>query len=399
MVRFWYYLRGYIILEICGAAPNWALNKLSEAKVPFWDIQWLDALTVRVKVFRTDRQQARRLAEHGMCTCKEVASSGIHLPLQRLFSRPVLMGILLFDLMCMLVLPCFIFFFQVEGNETVPETLILRELENAGVTFGIYGPNIYPKQVKDHIIQALPKLQWVTVTQRGCRAVVVVRERAEIPETQTKKGFANVVAAHGGVITGQSVYVGQAQYKVGDTVIKGDVLISGVVDLERTYLLERAHGEIFARTWREITVCIPTAYMEKQVETDQSHCIWLILGHRRIKIFGNSGISYGTCDKMINRRTMTLPKGLALPLSLEIETFTHYKMGEGKLSRKTAEEMLSGYVRSDVTRRMLAGQIQAQTYKLEEKEGLYCLEATLECQEMIARTVEAKWNNEDFVND
>lgn len=399
MIKLWYFLRGYVVLEICGASPNWALNKLTEARIAFWDIQWLDALTVRIKVFRGKEQEACRLAEFAMCTGKVVGQFGFHHAVHGLFTRPVLLGMILFDLLCVLILPCFVFFFQVEGNTTVPETLILRELENAGVTFGTYGPDIYPKQVKDHMIHALPKLQWVTVTQHGCRATVVVREREDIPRTQTKKGLANVVAVHGGIITEQSVYVGQAQYQVGDTVAEGDVLVSGVVDLERTYLLERAHAEVFARTWREMTACIPQKYIEKQAITEQSQCIWLVLGHRRIKIFGNSGISYGSCDKMIDRKTLTLPNGLTLPVSLEIETFSHYETTEKELSRQDAEEILLAYAKADASVRMQAGEILSQTRKLTKQNGLYLLQGTLECHEMIARTVEAKWNDEVFAND
>lgn len=399
MAKFYDYLRGYVTLEFCGASPGWALNRLSEAKIAFWDIQWMDALTVQVKVFRGKEQEACRLAELAMCDSRILGSFGIFKVTSNLLHRPVLLAMLFVCLTSILILPCFVFFFDVEGNETVPEELILRELENAGVSVGTYGPNIYPRRVKDHMIEALPKLQWVTVMQRGCRAAVIVREREDVPETQTKKGLANVIAAQGGVITQQSVFTGQAQYQIGDTVSKGDILVSGIVDLERTYLLERANAEVFARTWRQIPVCIPSSYMEKTSIGETSRCIWVILGGKRIKIFGNSGISYDSCDKMINTKKLTLPKGLSLPVSLEIETFTFYKKTEREMQKKTAEQLLKQYASSCVTEQMQAGEILRETYALKKQKGTYCLDATLECHEMIARVVEAKWNNEEFIND
>ena len=399
MVKLWYALRGYTEMEICGASPEWALNRLTEAKIAFWDVIWTDALTLRLKVFRGKEEQTAALAGQAMCDCRILRRGGVFYALQGLRFRPVLLTVLLLDLLCVLVLPCFLFFFSVEGNETVPEELILRELEAAGVNFGTYGPSIYPKRVKDHMIHALPRLQWVTVFQHGCRAKIMVREREEIPQTQTKKGLANVVATQGGVITQQSVYVGQAQYQVGDTVARGDVLVSGVVDLERTYLLERAHAEVFARTWREICVCMPANFLEKQDRGGANYCVWLILGDRRIKIFGNSGISYDSCDKMISTKTMTLPQGLQLPLALEIEMFYPYTSEERKLEKGTAKLLLEGYALADVRDRMQAGEILEYRHTIEEKGGLYRMDAVLECHEMIARTVAAKWNNEDFVND
>lgn len=399
MLRLIYFLRGFVILEFCGASPEWVLNRLTEARVAFWDIQWIDSLTLRVKVFRDKQLTACTLAEAAMCDSRVISSHGIYLSIDRLLRRPVLLAMVFLCLMSMLVLPCFVFFFEVHGNETIPEQLILQELEQAGVHFGIFGPNIYPRRVKDHMIEALPKLQWVTVEQHGCRAVIEVREREEIPQTETKKGFANVIATQSGIITKQSVFTGQPQFQVGDTVLKGDILVSGIVDLERTYLIERANAEIYARTWRKIPACLPSSYIRKTVNNEKDYCVWLILGGRRIKIFGNSGISYSSCDKMINTKELALPGGFSLPVSMEIETFSFYEVAEHKMERDTAESLLAQYAATFATEQMRAGEILREKYALQEQDGIYWLEATLECHEMIAEVVEAKWKNEEFVND
>ena len=96
---------------------------------------------------------------------------------------------------------------------------------------------------------------------------------------------------------------------------------------------------------------------------------------------------------------MTLPQGLQLPLSLEMETFYPYSPAEKELGKEAAEVLLAEYALADAKGRMQAGEILDHRHKIEKKGGLYRMEAVLECHEMIARTVEAKWNNEDFVND
>lgn len=399
MVNIWCALRGYSVAEISGGTPGWALNRLAKEKIAFWNIVWLDALTVRIRVFRGTEQAVCKLAEASMCTCEIKGTYGLARRFGGLIHRPILLCMLLLDLLFVMILPNFLFFFDVEGNETIPEQVILREVEQAGVGFGIYGPKIYPKQVKDYMIGKFPKLQWVTVVQNGCRGTVVVREREDIPEIISKKGLTNIVASQSGVITGQTIYVGQAMRQVGDTVSKGDLLVSGVVDLERTYLLERAYGEVFARTWRDMTVVIPKNYGEKKAVDRVKRCGWLVLGQKRIKIFGNSGISYGSCDKMIDRKKLTLPQGLTLPVALEIETFSFYVPEPRQMQRETAEQILMEFVHSDVTGRMIAGEVLNQHYVIRENQGQFVLRATLECHEMIAETVEAKWNNEEFAND
>ncbi len=399
MMRLLNFLRGYVVLEICGASPGWALNCLTEARIAFWDILWIDALTVQIKVFRKKEQAACLQIQSAMCDVKAVERKGAYLIADRFFHRPVLLAMCFVTLMSILVLPCFVFFFEVKGNGTVPKTLILREVEQSDVYIGIFGPKIYPRRIKDQVIASIPKIEWLTIEQHGCRADIVVREREEIPKTETKKGFANIVAAQSGIITAQSVYTGQAQYEVGDTVKKGDILVSGIVDLERTYLIERANAEVFARTWRKIPVCIPTKYMEKTEKLGDKRCLWLVFGGRRIKIFGNSGISYGSCDKMIINKTLTLPLGLTLPVSLEIEEFSFFDETEKRLDKETAEALLSSFAADITEKQMSAGEILNQSYLLREDDSCYFLEATLECHEMIAKVSEAKWNNEDFIND
>ena len=399
MIKFFYFLRGYSVVEICGAAPGWALNKIADSKIAFWDICQVDPMTVQVKVFRGREQQVTRMAESAMCDCRVVESSGVFKLVDKICNRPVLMISLLCSVLAALILPCFIFTFEVVGNETIPEQKILQTLDDMGVRFGTFGPNIYPRRVRDLMIAAIPELQWVTVVQNGCRARIVVRERGEVPLLEKRKGFSNIVASQSGIITKRSVYLGQPMCEVGDIVAKGDILVSGVVDLDRTYLLEPANAEIFARTWREISACIPMKYRAKREVKDRSRCLWIILGSRRIKIFGNSGISYGSCDKMIDTKTLTLPQGLSLPLSVVTETFVIYEDATAEMVQADAKRLLAEYIELNTEQQMIAGEILKKSGAIEKCNGVYLLKSSLECHEMIARVVEAKWNYEDFVND
>lgn len=73
------------------------------------------------------------------------------------------------------VIPKFVFFYDVVGNETVPGAEILRALHSLGVGFGTYGPDIQPQALKNKMLLLVPELQWFTVQQSGMCAHVVVR--------------------------------------------------------------------------------------------------------------------------------------------------------------------------------------------------------------------------------
>lgn len=399
MNRLWSYLGGYWEVELTGATPEWVLNRLTRARIPFWDLRWLDPFTLRLRIFCRDLEGLQQAAQQAQCQAETVGNAGLRYAVRDILRRPVLLVCLALTMVLLWGVPQFLLFFEVAGNETVEDEAILQALEELGVGFGTYGPAVKPKWIKDHMLNMLPQLQWITVTQNGCMAQVVVRERPETPETIERRGYANVVATQSGLITQQSVLAGQALKGPGDTVLKGETLVRGLVDLERVYTLEYAQAEVYARTWRKNTAVIPETYLKKTEHGGVSRCIWLEIGKQRIKIFGNSGISTAACDKMISRKILSLPGGLELPASLLVETCTEYKTAEAPMDQDTAQMVLADFIRCRVLSDMRAGEILQEELSVAREDGTWKLESVLECHEMIAETVEAKWNEEDFLYD
>ena len=399
MNKLFWYLRGFWIVEITGATPGWILNRLTRKRIPFWGVTWLDDFTLRLSVFPRDLPAVRQAADAAMCDMRDASMMGAKQALRGVFHRPVLIVMLVLAVLTVVVTPQFLLFYEVSGNETVPDELILRTLEDLGVGFGMHGPKIRPKWIKDHVLNRLPQLQWITVTQNGCMARVVVRERPETPQTLERRGFANVIATRTGLITEQSILAGQAVKKPGDLVLAGEMLVSGLVDLEQRYTLEYAQAEIFARTWRTKVAATPEIYGEKVQSGEPETCIWLEFGKHRIKIFGNSGILTADCDKMSNRKNLSLPGGLQLPVAVLTETYVPYTLRDAFLEEQAAEDRLMDYVERTTLADMQAGEIRGRSGSLELGNGVYRLKSVLECHEMIAETVEAKWNEEDFNDD
>lgn len=395
MNKTFHFLGGYVVLEICGVACGLALNRLMRENIAFWNIVWVDELTIQISVFPGQREKAVNMITSSMCDVYTVEEIGILQRIRCLKYRIGLVLLVVFSLASAIILPRYVFFYEVVGNDSIPSELILRELQNHGIGFGTYGPDIHPAWVKNHMIDVIPKLQWLTITQNGCRAKVIVRERPDIPETEDRKGFSNVVASQNGMITQMSVFAGQPVVKTGDIVEKGQLLVSGVVDLERVYVLENANAEVFARTWREISACMPEEYAKKGKILDTQTEVSVQIGQKRIKLFGNSGISHGSCDKMITRLELTLPGELAVPLSLEISRVSFYEEEATSVPPKEAEQRLTAFVEDYVRKQLQAGEILVSSFWMEQESGKNLLHGVMECHEMIAERVSGKITFED----
>ena len=98
----------------------------------------------------------------------------------------------------------------------------------------------------------------------GCEAVVVVRQREEKPQVGKSAAPANILAEKAGIITEVTATGGTPQVKTGDLVTSGQLLISGVTNLDTTLMLSRAEGEVYARTWTTLDGIIPKTMLTQQ---------------------------------------------------------------------------------------------------------------------------------------
>lgn len=123
-----------------------------------------------------------------------------------------------------IVVPKYVFFYEVEGNEAVPSAQILRELRELGVGFGTYGPSIKPQELKNQMLLRIPKLQWLTVQQSGMCARVVVRERPDKAPVLDRKVPTDVIASRAGVLTRVEAVAGNCLCAPGQAVGGGELL-------------------------------------------------------------------------------------------------------------------------------------------------------------------------------
>ena len=177
----------------------------------------------------------------------------------------------------------FVWRIDVSGNETVPDETIIGELEALGFGLGVYHKNIDFDVLHNRFLMTSPDIAWIAINMKGSVARVEVREYMKGGDTQPEPGVsANIVAAGDGVITQVSAGCGSPPVKIGDTVAKGQRLISGLVDYEGAgteYVYAR--GEVYAEVEREIFISIPLVY-EENVKTGE--CV----SEFGIKIFGET---------------------------------------------------------------------------------------------------------------
>lgn len=391
MQRIIHMLRGKVRLEIEGAFPERFLNLLAQHGVAFWGLEWRSPLCLRLYVSRRAAKGTAALAERAMCTSRVLGRQGLPFLLARFRRRYALIFGLLLSLAAVLVLSRFVLEVTIEGNETVPSAQIRAVLSELGVRPFVWGPSIDSGQVEQELLLRIPELGWFAVNVNGCRAEVSVREREKKPDLIDEKTPANVVAEKGGIVTRLEVLEGAAQIGRGDTVAPGDLLISGVDDLEAPpaqggivgVRYVHAMGRVYARTWYTLSAATPLDAFGKSYTGAERTRRALILGNKQINFYLGAGISYGKYDKIEKTKTLVLPGGMTLPVSLLETTLTEYEAVPAQVARASAEAYLRRVLEEELRARVGEGEILRMSVTVSEQDGVLTVTLLGECEEQI----------------
>lgn len=349
------YLRGQVTVEVESAAPERVLNLCAAHGIPFWGLTWLSELRLRAAIDRAELPRLRQVLTQTDAVLTVVRTEGAPEVWRQYRRRYVLLAAAGLLALMMALGSTHIWAFQVTGNDTVPTETILRTLEKYGVALGARS-RIRQEELRNHVLLELPDVVWLTVNMRGCTAHVQVVERQRPPHLYTDGEITNVVAARDGLVTSVQALDGEAQVMAGSTVTAGQVLISGVVDSDRRgYRLLHGMGQVWARTWYELSVSVPLTVREKGQETEAVTHLAVDVGRNRIKIYGKGSMTGPDCDKMTLYHQARLPFGLTLPVTLVTERTVRYAAEETERSpeeaRAEGEAQLMAQLRTALAQR------------------------------------------------
>ena len=237
----------------------------------------------------------------------------------------------------------FIWEMNVSGNSTVSDEAILRLLDEVGCGVGSFIPAIDFDELRNRYLLNSPDIAWISVNMNGVVAEVEVREIMR-GGAKGDESAANVVASADGQIDMVEVFSGRKAVNIGDVVKKGDLLISGVIDVgantgEGTVAYERAAGKVIARVIKDIYIKIPLSQEVKTFTGDSKSSYLINIFGKSVKFFSNSGISGDNCDKIVKTKQVTIFGEIFLPVNIVSETYNEYEMTNITITEEQAVEL------------------------------------------------------------
>lgn len=217
------------------------------------------------------------------------------------------------------------------------EAVILQELKKLGVKRGALKMAIDQSNIKNQLLIDNPHLMWLWVDLRGASAIVKFAPRAMAPEIFNEDDFYNVYSSHDAVVTKIIPTNGIAKVSVGDTVLKGQMLIEGVMpaDSENEKHIH-ASGEVYGNVWEEKCVAIPRKNEIRTPTGNKIEHLSINFKNFPLKLYINSSILYENYDIIENNRTF-VPFGVNFRKTEYHEVLVNYEENDLESLKKQHE--------------------------------------------------------------
>lgn len=366
------YIAGSVDIEAKSPYPERFVNICAKGGIGLWNCRRESADTIRASMRIDDFCKLRHLAKKAFCKVHIIKKHGMPLLWWKLRGRVVLLcGALL---LCGLLIAAsmFVWDVQITGVQTIDPAELTELLRSVGVRPGAYIGNIDESDVQNSMLLADDRLKWIAVNIRGSRAYVAIREQEPQPKIIDLNTPTDVIAARTGIITSMEVTMGTAKVKVGQTVLKGDLLVSGTVtDANGIVRNVHAAANVRGRIWYTLDGVLPLTRYRKDYTGREIVRHTVAFGKRMVKIYYNSSISYDNYDKIIKK------KQYMLSVSVITETIREYKLVPNNLAQAEARALLEQSLRAQAVQ-LSDGTVSSSNIRFTDEKGF--LHAVLECE-------------------
>ncbi|MDT9724421.1 sporulation protein YqfD [Xylanibacillus composti] len=337
---------GYIQIAVRGDHIEELMNRMLQERLRFWQME-RKADTVCMYVRLPHFYRLRPLLKQTGCRVHVTERQGFPFMLERLSSRKVFMGGIVFFILGLYVLSNLVWRVDISGNDRLSKDEIRQAAQEAGVyplQWKFRLPD--PDQIAYALTRKLPDATWIGVEINGTTVQIKIVE-STIPEAQQLKSPRHVVATHDAVITDIQAVRGVPQVRVNQRVRKGDILISGILGDEEHSEVVVAEGDVKGLVWYEYDMAVPLTQRHHVYTGNVRERDYLLFGTRALKVKGYGDTGFADQDLIqevhkIRWRNWELPFGWMNEKVLEI------RMEETALEVKEAKEIALQQARADL---------------------------------------------------
>lgn len=279
----------YDIIRLEGKFVEKFFNIATRKNIKIWNVRYIGKSVAVFNCHRKDYGKITEIADKISAKIYIMDSKGVMHEVNKYKKRASLYIGALVMAVVIVILSDILCIISVTGNERIPEEIILAQLESAGLSKGKFVKNIDIKSVKKKFLAGNNEVSWIGINIKGAKAEVEIVEKVLKPYIIPKSEPANIVASKDGVIESIVVKNGFQLIQKGDTVRKGQLLVSGINESNQgDLMLVHSQADVKLKTWNYIKKTYPLTIEEKTPVNEYKNYYTIGLFKKQIDLFSKN---------------------------------------------------------------------------------------------------------------
>lgn len=345
--RFLNYLRGHVRIRIRGNSYDRFLNLCAFHGIFLWDLRPCgEAYEANVTV--KDFKKLKEIVKKSHASVVIIRRQGLPFFIHKYRKRKFYLVSIACAVFFMFWLSAHIWNITVDGNLSQSDDVIFEYLNTQGICHGMLKSKVDCKELAAEIRNYFSDFAWVAAELQGTRLLIHVKEGVLGNETDTdgkELTPTSLAAAKSGTVVSILVRSGRPLVEAGDTVEKGDLLVSGLLPIyndsgelsSRQYVASDA--DVILETQTSYQDVLSLSAVQKQY-TGREKIRWLLrIGDTSFALPGTFR-DFQQYDILSQLTQLRLSPNFYLPLYIQKYTVKEYEKQKIVYKKEDAEEIL-----------------------------------------------------------
>ena len=326
------WLFGYLTVHISGTSPERFINLCSNRRIYIWDIvrdneYYRFNLSVRnykklKAIFRKTRLVPKINKKHGLpfFLYRNRRRKGFFVGIFLCMILVYIMSLYIWDISIL------------GGSKHTPEAMLKFLAEN-NIKAGIKKKKVSGSHIEEEIRLAYEDIGWVSAEIKGTRLIIKITETNMPAPLVEATAPSHIIATKDAVVKDIVTRTGTPLVKPGDLVRKGDIMVSGVLEVMDDFggVLNRkpviASADIVCSSYYDYHDVFALTHTVRKFTDNKKTGYYIKLFGRKLFLY-NPRYYYSMYDIIVNENTTHITNSLYLPFqygTITIREYTHQK--------------------------------------------------------------------------
>ena len=340
LMKLIHWFRGVLIIQIGGIAPERFINLCCNHKINIWNLKKTGE-NYQFYLHSSDYKKLKPIAKKAKIVPKIISKSGFPFLLHRYRKRKVFFGGLLLCLALIYILSLYIWEISILGGGKYTPEAMVKFLNENHIYTGIKKNKVNCQEIEETIRLAYKDIGWVSAEIKGTRLIIKLKE-TNMPVSAGKAiKPSHMVASKDVIIKSIITRSGTPLVNEGDVVKKGDILVSGIINIMSDFdeVISKepviADADISCKTYYEYRNVFSMAYTKKLYSGKEKNRFYINLNRKKLFLY-NPRNSYLMYDIIVNEKKLHITDSFYLPLSFGKVTIREYSEEKSKFTKEEA---------------------------------------------------------------